>query len=606
MGLTRKTITCVILISFVSTGYAFWVYHRSSFLFLKVELSSTVQGKAQIYFDLDTGLSEKNSDSTRIYEGDFLHPYYFSLTNRKIHNLRFDPIDRPGKIKIKSVSIFNKPRSYIKKIDLNKLQPQNQIKSRFIENGTVIFETDKDAKDPMLQIKINYPIYNTYALLSAVTSWLLLFFVMSLTIFAASRLGGQRRLLFFWKSIRTPVIATILVVGSTLFAALLGEVLFRVTEKWLQPEKGHPVKLLDYADTWRKSGFGPGGYLKENFNEYVNDGYGGLVLWQNNSQGFRNSKEFDKNGKPTVLRILSMGDSFTAGYRVGQTDTFSSKLEKWSNEKIAPTEVLVSSIQAPSQGFTYLRKFGVSWNPDLVVLGITIGNDIAQDYISRDPHVHGFRRGLEKYELPDSTLKLKKPKIIEPDTGLAKMIKTHSIIYSRVTQLFSTVGYAPIPWYGSTKKPKMFDAIHGLGFFIKDAPKPVNEAFNRHFEVLLDYQRFLAAHNIEFAVLLFPQRFQVQPKDWAATVDRYSLNASAFDLMLPNRKIIKFCVKSGITCIDATSKMAVDHQETGIDFYFPDGDMHWNREGHEYWLNGAKPELAVVIRRAKQRKHSSL
>jgi hypothetical protein len=42
---------------------------------------------------------------------------------------------------------------------------------------------------------------------------------------------------------------------------------------------------LDYADVCRTDGLGPGRFLRESFDGYVEDGFGGTVRWANNSQG---------------------------------------------------------------------------------------------------------------------------------------------------------------------------------------------------------------------------------------------------------------------------------------------------------------------------------
>ena len=108
------------------------------------------------------------------------------------------------------------------------------------------------------------------------------------------------------------------------------------------------------------------------------------MRWHNNASGFRNDQEFSQEPPPGVLRILSMGDSFVAGYRVGQEETFSFLLEQWINQKLGKCEVLVSEIEEPITGLYYLSKSGIAFHPHIVLLGITIGNDIAQSYIALD------------------------------------------------------------------------------------------------------------------------------------------------------------------------------------------------------------------------------
>jgi hypothetical protein len=99
-------------------------------------------------------------------------------------------------------------------------------------------------------------------------------------------------------------------------------------------------------------------------------------------------------------------------------------------------------------------------------------------------------------------------------------------------------------------------------------------------------------------VLIFPQRFQVQPGDWSATVIANNLNPAAFDLMQPNELIRNFCLSESIPCIDPTEAMKRYHQDTGQDLYLPGGDMHWSRIGNRAWFLGAQADLRIVLQNA--------
>ena len=117
----------------------------------------------------------------------------------------------------------------------------------------------------------------------------------------------------------------------------------------------------------------------------MTDGYGGKVRWTNNAAGFRSDREFTPEPRPGVLRILSLGDSFTAGYRVGQDETFSSLQEQWINRKYGQAEIMVAETSDPANALYYLDQFGLQLKPQIVLLGITLGNDISQTYQSLDP-----------------------------------------------------------------------------------------------------------------------------------------------------------------------------------------------------------------------------
>lgn len=359
-------------------------------------------------------------------------------------------------------------------------------------------------------------------------------------------------------------------------------------------EKFRAARHLDYDAACREGGLGPGGYLKEKFEAQVSDGYGGSVRWKNNTQGFRSDRDFSQTPPLGVMRILSLGDSFTAGYRVDQADTFSKLLEDWSTENLSPTEVLVSQITEPHFGLTYMQKYGHAWSPHVVLLGITLGNDIAQTYVARHPTSIGFRHGLEEFDLPDQCFK-QRSWIVE-----AVIKKAYYLSRSRLSMAIFHPSEEINNSYGRKVKTKLFDAQNGLGMYIKNPPKEIEEAYQRLFEILSDFKFFCARHNMNFAVLVFPQRFQVQPGDWCATVTAYNLNPKSFDLMGPNKRIQEFCARESIPCIDPTDAMKEFHLESGQNLYLPQGDMHWNREGHRAWFEGAQSALKSVLQTASR------
>ena len=216
---------------------------------------------------------------------------------------------------------------------------------------------------------------------------------------------------------RVPLILATFAV--TLAGAVVGgEVTVRVATSLVRHGR------LDYADTIE------GGLLRPGFSADVIGPDGGLVPWTNNAAGFRSMREFSPEPPPGTLRILSLGDSFTAGYRVGDEDTFSRRTEIWLTETLGPTEVLVNGIEEPDNGLRYFLDAGAGWSPHVLLVGITLGNDIAQAYVARNPQPVGFRNGLENLVLPAESLVRS-----TPTSWLLRKI-TYASLRSRLFSLF--------------------------------------------------------------------------------------------------------------------------------------------------------------------------
>jgi hypothetical protein len=389
--------------------------------------------------------------------------------------------------------------------------------------------------------------------------------------------------------------------GSLLIAAVAAELLLGVTEK--RAKKSIP----DYADVKRPQGLGWGGFLKENLAIQVTDGLGGRVRWTNNAQGFRSDREFSRRPPPGVLRILSLGDSFTAGYRVGQDETFSARLEEWINRKKGKAEVLVVETEEPATALYYLDRFGLKLKPQIVLLGITLGNDIAQAYQALDPGGQylltitdarvrldenprsrlGFQQ-LAAYKIPPDYLKSEDP--------VTRFIR-HAGLWlkkRRLLRRFYQDREAITSW-GHRDPPGLFDANNGFGMFTQPPPPEIQVAYKRLFRILEAFSLICRQQGIIFAVQLFPQRYQVQPEDWDRAAQDYGLKKSRFDLMAPNRRISEFCRARSIDCLDPTRCMAELHAATGRNLYLPRGDMHWSRAGHAAFFACSLPALTQLV-----------
>ena len=403
---------------------------------------------------------------------------------------------------------------------------------------------------------------------------------------------------------REIIVNTITIVVAVVVSLIIAEGILRV-----MGDTDGLDTVLDYRDSWREGGLGPGGYLQENFKGEMQDGFGGTVYWQNNSQGFRNSKEFQVPPPKDTFRVLSMGDSFTGGYRVGQESTFSFLLEKDLSSKNPGlnVEVMVSVIEDPLTGLYFLASQGVSYLPDLVILGITLGNDLAQAYwnmdgrfriIDDEPYVEEIvdweaskkrRAEIEAQVIPkeclssrtaNSNLNSKGPRwsAIE-GTGDRRNVKLMSLISSLKHQSNPEAPQTVISNWEEYDAPRLFDS-NGLGFFLRSPTESIESAYEKLFRTIETLHKVTRSASMDLLVVIFPQRFQVQDQDWGKTLEIYGLRQECFDVEIPNRRILEFCEKNQIRCLDPTRQMRRSYEKEQRSFYLPRHDMHWNALGH--------------------------
>ncbi len=397
--------------------------------------------------------------------------------------------------------------------------------------------------------------------------------------------------------------APLLVLGSALLTLALVEGGLRL---W-PARPARPATFADYGDAVRTGDLGPGGFLKEGFAGTLTDGLGGTIRWRNNAQGFRRDAETAVDPSPEAARILSMGDSFTAGYRVDQEATFSRRLEKGLLAAGVPAEVLVAETEEPVTGLWWLRTSGLGYRPSLVILGITFGNDFAQTYLALDPPGE-FRLALqdgavEMEREPAFTRAPNRPEFqsMLPPEALAPGAPSSLTARHRTLRLLE-LAWGPPPQpigasRGADQPHRLFDGVNSLGFFLSPPPKEVDAAFGRLERTLAAYAATARASRARLLVLFFPQRYQVQPEDWRATVEGYGLNAVRFDLGGPGRRLGGFCRANGIPFLDLAPVLADAYARSGRSLYLPFGDMHWNAGGHEAVAGAVTPAVLELLPR---------
>lgn len=152
--------------------------------------------------------------------------------------------------------------------------------------------------------------------------------------------------------------------------------------------KIRPKSLTYYLDYDFMVQFDPdreGGHLKPNLNMLLQaEKRFHYVRIITNSKGFRNTVEFPYMPPGKTFRVLFLGDSFVDGMRTDQKETIGYILEQLLNKGVWQTknnacerfEVMISGHNNPAAAWYYYQTHGIKYHPHLVILGVTLGNDI--------------------------------------------------------------------------------------------------------------------------------------------------------------------------------------------------------------------------------------
>lgn len=134
-----------------------------------------------------------------------------------------------------------------------------------------------------------------------------------------------------------------------------------------------------------------------------------------NSRGLRSDREYTYEKPAGVVRIISLGDSFTAGYEVSEEEIFSSVLRRNLQDAGLEVEVLNAGVSGYSnaEALLYLERELLQYDPDLVILSF-YGNDL----------VDNVRSGL--FQVVDGQLRQTADRYV-PAGGLGDFLNTNPV-----------------------------------------------------------------------------------------------------------------------------------------------------------------------------------
>lgn len=162
-------------------------------------------------------------------------------------------------------------------------------------------------------------------------------------------------------------------------------------ESWRKPEKHGLAPIYEPEGPVYK-------IMKPNVSTWSDSQNTPVYHVRTNSDGFRD-EEFEKPPPNNTIRILVIGDSFTYGWGLNESERYSDLTEK-KLDSATDSKVQVVTAGTPSWGikdyYKVLKHRGLSYEPDIVVLGL-----YKNDYHSMREHDRIFDRIREEYNKSD-------------------------------------------------------------------------------------------------------------------------------------------------------------------------------------------------------------
>jgi len=363
---------------------------------------------------------------------------------------------------------------------------------------------------------------------------------------------------------------SLLLVGAVVAVLALAELALA----WIRPQPTFDRVLRSNLAIFEPSDFLPyrlrpassGALVQEEFETTVHI----------NSHGYR-GPEFQTPKPAGTRRVLAIGDSFTFGWGVEDDETYPARLDEALGEDVEVINAGFAAGYYPDTYYVYLREYGLALEPDLIVIGFYVGNDIDHDRVHEN-------------EWTEST-----------EDGLPVRVR------STTTQFVDGFRF-PIrmPWPYRYPVLRNSHLVHALVRLGKQRPETEPVEYFNHFIYRADYlprtreavgkvQRLLgethelaSAAGVPLVVVLIPAREQILPE--AHPFERFEY-MQGHELDKPQRLFVKSFEKRGIHAIDLLPAMRAKAREEEL--YFPK-DRHWNRAGCDFAAQRIAEGLAAI------------
>ena len=289
-----------------------------------------------------------------------------------------------------------------------------------------------------------------------------------------------------------------------------------------------------------------------------------------NGLGLRAAQDYERKG-PKTFRILMLGDSFAMGVGVDQDETYGQVLARRLVERVAESSSVLNHYEVINAGvpgyntfqaLTYLRESGLALEPDLVVLGFYIGNDVAENFAVPSVSVqHGYLQsgGTVNGFLPAS---------------LRRYLALHSHLYQLIWPLQRRL-LNPSRWMREEQERLQ----RRLAIYEVDPGGPDSENLWRTTEQsMAEMAALTLGQGVPFVVVVIPERVQVERQAWESLIEPREGSGTTYRIDWPNQRVVAIGRELGLPVLDL---LPVFTQATAGEPLYLKLDGHWTRRGHE-------------------------
>jgi hypothetical protein len=354
-------------------------------------------------------------------------------------------------------------------------------------------------------------------------------------------------------------------------------------------ESGLAVSKFNVPDTMR---YIPGKgttYIPHAYYRHTKEGFSEGRF---NSHGFRDyERTYEKPAD--VFRIVVLGDSYIEAFQVQLEHAFTAQLENLLNAHPSSKRFEVISLGQSGSGTAdeYIRylNFGLAYDPDLVVLAFTTGNDFRNNsrFLSQETIGSYFAFNDDGQLVLDRSLLDTYEKGLTYPKRLFQAIKTHSHLLSLLSERLYLLNRQLVAArmsgaYRQTEDiedENSLNVFSDLNIYRSDLPEPWKQTVHLTSEIILLFKKSVEAHGSRFVLIALSNAEQVHPEVGDALKKKYEFD---FDYEQPDRILENLAQKNGISFLKLMPALREYHARTGqyVHGFGGSHEGHWNQEGH--------------------------
>src|SRR3989338_4379423 len=326
----------------------------------------------------------------------------------------------------------------------------------------------------------------------------------------------------------------LLLIAATIVMSLLFEGFFRLFDPQLTPSQAIIYSPSVFAKSeylpWKLKPFASDIHTSQ-FGEFK-------VNITINSLGMRDYEhKIAKNG---AERILALGDSFTYGYGVELNETYSkvleSELKKGAKQQYEVLNAGYASGYSPDTYLLYLKKEGIKFRPDIVIVGFTIGNDITDLFKNRVIEDKESIRIVSEDYYVDEDNRLRKPSYYKKSRPIAFLnINSHFFIFAK-NNFVSIRGGVDKFFQKQSKNNDVYDVEYD---------EELKGKWDEVEKIFAEMIALAEGNSAKLIVVLIPRKIQVYDENW----EDYSTHSSyEVDRTKPQKLFMGICARNSIEC----------------------------------------------------------